>query len=254
MTFRLYTIISAALLLSSCSHYYAPVLYRNSAFYQPKPLSGDSAKSATYITGGLGASTGTNLNDNIYMGQLSLDEAHTFDNFNLSYGVFGYAGTYQNTSLQTTDAGYFNSKAFLGYGGKFSADFFTKMENIDFRLLGVEFLYSNETGEYADYRNAVKANSNIYSDPNNSVFSGALTSEVAWKGKRNPDVQYSVRGYLGTTFGNHTYSNGTTTSQLDENNNKINVGASFFVQIKKYCITFERQNIANVNLRFGYRF
>ena len=75
--------------LSACSdHYYAPIMYRNSASYMQKPMSTDSAKSTTYISGGVSTGNGINFTDEFYLGRIDLHHANTFKNFNLAYGVY----------------------------------------------------------------------------------------------------------------------------------------------------------------------
>lgn len=255
MSIKPYYFILAAVILSACSkHYYAPVLYKNDISYQAKPLSTDSSKTGNYISGGLGLANGIELNDNIYMGQLSFDRAHTFDNLNIAYGVFGFAGSYENTAIKSsTDPNYFDTKSFAGLGARASANVFIPLNNVDLRIIGVEFSYSKEFGDYADFRSKVKSNPDFFTDANSSVFSGGLTTEVAWRGHNNPSIHYAVRGYMGTTFGNHEFNNNFET-QHQYTSDKLNVGASFFMQIKNYCIIIERQYLVNANIRFAYCF
>jgi hypothetical protein len=224
-------LLLASICLSACNqHYYAPALYKNNISYQAKPMSGDSVKSATYVSGGLGAATGVSLSDDIYMGQLSLDRAHTFDNLNIAYGVFGYAGSYENTTLQPTDAHYFTNQSFAGIGARGSANLSIPLKNVDLRVIGVEFSYSKEFGAYADFRSAVKSDQNFYTDASNVIFGGGLTTEVAWRGRHNPQLHYAARGYVGTTFGNHALTNNFD-AQREYTSDQVNVGASFFMQV-----------------------
>lgn len=256
MSYKPYLVILAVLILSACNqHYYAPVLYKNNISYQAKPMSTDSAKTSNYIFGGLGYATGINpdLKDNIYMGQLSFDRAHTFDNINIAYGIFGFAGAYENTAHQSTDIGYFDTKSFAGLGARTSANLFVPLNNVDLRIIGVEFSYSKEFGGYADFRSNAKSNPSFFTDANTDLFTGNLTSEVAWHGRNNPTLHYAVRGFLGTTFGNHEFGNNFETKH-QYISDKVYFGGSFFMQVKNYCIVLERQYTSSVSLRFGYRF
>ncbi|MDB5152800.1 MAG: hypothetical protein JWR54_1551, partial [Mucilaginibacter sp.] len=51
------------LLMSACSHLYAPALYHQDIAYQPKPTSFDAAKTATYISAGLNNYSSINYSD-----------------------------------------------------------------------------------------------------------------------------------------------------------------------------------------------
>jgi hypothetical protein len=83
--------------VSGCSdHVYGPALHKSDISYMPKPMSMDSVKSATYVSGGLVLDFGNNLSDQLTSGQLNISEAHTFKNFNLAYGAFTSLGNYSN--------------------------------------------------------------------------------------------------------------------------------------------------------------
>jgi len=248
--------LSLAFLLSSCSRFYAPVLYNNNASYQPKPLSTDSVKSANYVSGGLEWVPGIDFYDNIYMGQVSFDRANTFKFITVAYGAFGYAGAYQNTSIQQGDPNYFDSKSFAGFGGRASASFFIPLNpSVDFRIIGIELDYSNEFGDYSTFRNTMRNVDGFHTDINNQLFSGGLTTEVAWRGRHNPYIHYAIRGYMGRAFGNHDYND-----YFDPDNNthqyeNLNWAASFCIQLKKYYFVFERQGTdGNTDIKFGLRF
>lgn len=250
------TLLAAMIFLSACSdHFYAPALYNNNSSYQAKPMSTDSTKSANYITGGLGLGSGIDLKDNTYIGQLSLDHANTFDNFNMAYGVFGFAGSYENTSIKQIEPQYFSTKFFAGLGGKASVNFFVPLnDKMDFRIIGIDLSYSNEFGDYADFRKSVRTVDGFHTDINNNLFSGGLTSEIAWRGRNNPEIHYAVKGYIGKTFGDHDFNDYTNSYYNNSEYNNLNYSASFFMQMKKYFIVIERQAIVNVNIRFGYQF
>jgi len=220
--------LSLAFLLPACSRFYAPVLYNNNASYQPKPMSTDEVKSANYVSEGLEWAPGLDFYDNIYMGQLSIDRANTFKFITVAYGAFGYAGAYQNTSIQQGDPNYFSSRSFAGYGGRAAASFFIPLnERVDFRLIGVELNYSNEFGDYSDFRKASRQYSGFHTDINNQLLSAGLTTEVAWRGRHNPDIHYSLRGYVGKALGNHDYNDFVDYDTKSSQYENINWAASF---------------------------
>src|ERR1700744_5626008 len=103
-------IILSAIIFSSCSHVYTPALYHQDIAYLPKPASFDSAKSATYISAGGAFYTNTNYSDALESGQVNLSQGFTLKNVNLAYGVFGIAGSYENSHNSDATVNNFNDK------------------------------------------------------------------------------------------------------------------------------------------------
>lgn len=252
---KIYTLclLASMVFLSACSdHYYAPVMYRNSASYMQKPMSADSIKSATYISGGVSTGNGINFTDEFYLGRIDLHHANTFKNFNLAYGVYGFAGSYQNTSVANTDPNYFDTKSFIGFGAKASANFFVPLNNhADFRFIGVEFSYNNESGAYANYRNTIKNIPGYHIYDKNSTMNIGLTSEVAWRGTGGAGVKHAIRGYLGTYLGPNQFNFSGYNQDLRE---KLDPAVSYSLQYKSYIFVFDLQPTTSGTLRFGYAF
>src|SRR5579872_3409661 len=85
--------------LGACSnHLYTPALYHQDIAYQPKPASFDSAKTASYISGGMNYYTDQTWSDLLVSGQVNYSRGYVFKNTNLSYGLFGVAGDYEKGS------------------------------------------------------------------------------------------------------------------------------------------------------------
>ncbi|MEO6523220.1 MAG: hypothetical protein ABIN91_16170 [Mucilaginibacter sp.] len=250
---KLYTIafFAVVVILTGCSdHYYAPVMYRNSASYMNKPMSTDSVKSSTYISLGASTGNGVNFKDEFYLGRIDLHEAHTFSNFNLAYGIYAFGGTYDNTSMAKTDPYYFDSKAFYGFGAKLSGSFYTAMnDHVDFRIIGFEFSYSNESGDYANFRNAVKTLPSYRIYDKNDVLNAGLTSEVIWKSPSG--IKHALRGYLGTYFGPDLLNYSDYNDNLRQ---KIDPAVSYSLQVKNYFFVFDLQPLTSGTLRLGYSF
>ena len=247
-------------LLAACNdHYYSPAMYKNDMVYQFKPMSSDSQKNATYISGGINIGAGSTQNDNVLMGELHLDQAHTFDNLNIAYGAYGFAGSYQNSSIQTNEPQYFDSKFMGGYGFNASANIFVTSGRADYRILGLAASYSNEFGDYADFRKKAQSTPNFYTDASTSVFTAGFTNETIWRSSHN--FQQGYRVFLGEIFGNHNYINTSTATPTSSsnyntfnNNGRVYISGTYFLQVNKYHIAVDVQNFTAVNIQFGYRF
>lgn len=247
-------IISAVVLLSSCSQVYTPALYHQDIAYMPKPASFDQEKTANYVSAGINMYSNSSLSDVLVGGQLNLSRAHTFNNFNVAYGAFGSLGDYQNGSDDQSKPNYFKSKFFGAVGGRFSANAFVNNGNVDFRFIGVEAAYSHEFGDYATFRRSVVGQPDVNVDPRTNLFSLGLTTEVLFHSQNNADFQHGIRGFLGTTFGynpiNDTfYGDDTATERMFRN---IYPKASYFIKFKDYFGTIEVGSA--VFLRAGFKF
>jgi hypothetical protein len=243
--------------ITGCSqHYYAPILYNNNASYQPKPLSTDSNKSANYISGGLSFGAGADgFSDYFNMGQINIDRAYTFKHFSLAYGVFGAAGEYSNGTTYASEPNDFENKSFAALGAKLSfALTYPLNDHMDLRLPGLEFSYSKEFGDYLAFRDQVKDRPDYHVNNNNVIFMGGLTSELAWHGYSKLNIHYAVRFYVGTEFDNQDFSNYTDPISGNAHYTPRNVAASFYMEIKRYTFTIERQSIANASVSLGYHF
>jgi hypothetical protein len=168
----------AALLITSCStQYYAPGLYMNDTQDMLRRNSKDSAKSANYlqVVNFLSTSVGSS-NDNSG-GKLSFYRTTLFEKYSVGYGVFGYLGqfsTQSNISSNTT------TKSFGGFGASVSGSYYTVSDKADFHLIGLTLTYSNESGEYADFRQQVAQDKNNYTlnFPQTNLFTISPYSEI----------------------------------------------------------------------------
>ncbi|MDB5023517.1 MAG: hypothetical protein JWP78_1272 [Mucilaginibacter sp.] len=241
------------LLMSSCSHLYAPALYHQDIAYQPKPTSFDAAKTATYISAGLNNYSSINYSDFLTSGQVNLSVGHAFDNFNIAYGAFGVFGDYQYSGSKSNQ-NYFSDKFFGAVGGRFSANAFVTSGNADIRFIGVEMAYSHEFGDYANYRQELFRRGGYFVDPRTDLYTIGLTTEVIFHSRNNSGIQHGIRGFLGTTVGhndlNDTYYTDQTLSERFFRN--IFPKASYFITFKNYFGTAEIGN--NLFIRFGYKF
>lgn len=236
---------------SSCSdHVYGPALHHSDIAYMPKPMSMDSTKSATYLSGGVVLDFSNNLSDQLTSGQLNISEAHTFQNFNLAYGGFTSLGNYENYDLQKDNPHYFKNKFFGAVGGRLSGNFFINTDSrTDFRIIGFEAVYSHEFGDYARFRKAVTGDPNFYTDTRTELFTGGLTSEIVFHG-RKPNTEMGFRAFVGKTFGNDNIYNNTNNNYVTYKT-PTNVSFAYFLQLKQYFFVVEGGTY--VQFRLGLR-
>ncbi|HTK21759.1 MAG TPA: hypothetical protein VL442_19715 [Mucilaginibacter sp.] len=241
------------LIISACSHVYAPALYHQDIAYQPKPSSFDAKSSQTYVSAGLNNYAGVNWTDFLTSGQVNLSQGYRFDNFNVAYGAFGVFGDYQYSGSKE-DANYFTDKFFGAVGGRFSANAFVTSGNTDFRFIGVEMAYSHEFGDYLSYRQELFRRGGYFVDPRTDLYTVGLTMEVLFHSKNNSGIQHGFRGFLGTTLGHNDLND---TYYTDDNYNErffhnYFPKLSYFITFKNYFGTAEIGN--NFFIRFGYKF
>jgi hypothetical protein len=249
-----FILLVSTFFLASCSHVYVPALYHQDIAYQPKPASFDTAKAATYISGGLNMYTNSNYNDFLVSGQFNLSRGYVFNNFNLAYGAFGVFGDYQNSAISRDEANYFSDKSFGAVGGRFSMNAFVNSGRADFRFIGVEMAYSHEFGQYTSFRQNVNRQTGYFVDPRTDLFSIGLTTEVIFHNRNDSDFQNGIRGFLGTTLGHNElddtfYTDQTATTRMFRN---IFPKVSYFMKIKNFFGTVEAGE--QFMIRFGYKF
>jgi len=239
-------------LLASCSTLYQPALYHQDIAYQPKPVSFDTVKSATYISAAYEANLSTDYSDLIQSGQFNISRGHVFDGFNIAYGAFGSLGDYEHDG--TTGGNNFGYKNFGALGARASANLFTNNDDTEFRFIGMEMAYSHEFGDYADLRKNLYAQGGYYIDPRTDLFTVGLTSEVIFKDRRNPFIQHGFRLFLGTTLGNNPLDQSLYAGDIAPEKllHYIFPKISYYIKFKKFFGTFEGGN--QFFVRFGYAF
>lgn len=260
MKYQYLLYVALLLVFSACSrHYYSPALYGNDISYQPKPASFDTAKSAGYVSGGMGANQGSSNNNTVSFFELNLSHAHVFNNVNLAYGGFGFVGAIDNSNQanEKDQPHSFNSKGFAGWGGRMSVNLFTHMGNADFRYLGAEAAYSREYGDYAAYRRSVYQLPGFQSTTRTELVTIGGTSEILWHPASTTNTQYGFRLFVGRTLGNNDYlesSDYYATFQTMP----LYVTASYFMQVNHvFGVAELTRNVAplsGLRVKIGYKF
>jgi len=132
-----------------------PVLYDQDITYQPKPLWSDTVHHAVYLSGSVISGSGLNVNDEMSAGQFNLSLAYTLKNISFAAGGFVGAGSYKNVTIPDSQAFYYHSKSFGISGVRASINYYVHLGRADLRLIGLEGVYSHESGDYADFRSMV---------------------------------------------------------------------------------------------------
>lgn len=186
---------------------YAPALFHQDIAYQPKPMSSDTAKTANYLSCGLNYYTDPTWQDMLVSAQFNLSRGHTFNNVNIAYGVFGVMGDFdKGSSSGDLPAEKFTDKFFAAVGARASANLFTTYERMDFRYLGIEAAYSDELGDYADFRKSVSNVPGYHIDPRTQLVTIGLTSEVIFHNQNNINIQNGIRFFIGRTLGSDEFN------------------------------------------------
>ncbi|TSD67369.1 hypothetical protein FFF34_008245 [Inquilinus sp. KBS0705] len=184
--------------VSSCSErFYGPALYQNDVQQMIKPHSKDSVKTRLYGSGTLLMHDNMfNQTDDTKAGLLNIYRSHTVPHFNFSYGVLGFAGTYKE---QVSAKPAVSNKAFTGFGFNGSASYYVSTKKTDWRLIGVDMVYTQEGGDYLAYRRAVANQPDVYSATQAGMFSYGIFSEMLIR--LNKDVNIGAKLFINKTTG-----------------------------------------------------
>ncbi len=238
---------------SSCAPaLYSPVLLGSDISYQPKPMTIDSVKSNMYFSAIVNLGSADNFEDEQYYTELNFSRAHAFQKFNLSYGAYGFWGTYNNGYLESQDAHYFETKSFGGYGLRLSANHVMPFGRSEFRFPGIELSYSNEMGEFAHFRKEVSNQPGFLVNSNTQIFSIGGSAEIIWHQRKYQYNRYSIRLMYGKTLGNDEY-------QASNNDPYINKGLSrqlslgFIFQHKQFSFIYETGRVLKLGLIYSLK-
>lgn len=252
-----YVYLVCLLFLASCSsNIYSPALFKHNIAYQPKPMTFDQKKNATYLSGSLGLHQMVNL-DNVEFGEISISRGHTFQKGNLSIGAFGFAGRVNSNynAIDSMNIYRFKNLSFEGFGLRASGNFSTSFGRTNWRFLGFEAAYSKEFGAYSNFRNTIFNKPGYYTTLSSSVFTAGLTTEIIWHSKSSVENQYGFRVFIGRNFGDLSYIN-----NLSENSTfyRLSSSNSFFMQLHHINICVETNGflslITSLRVSAGYRF
>lgn len=192
--------VAIALMASSCkTEYLTHAMFQNDVQYMAKAHSRDSVKTNTYVSGVL-AIHGGDESGSAYgtAGMLNIYQSHTLTepNLNIAYGVFGYAGNYQrDVSSSTNNTGLGFNKSFAGIGANLSVSGYIPGEKADWRVLGVDMVYTKEFGDYLDFRRKGIDNDDYTYFRSSRLFTLGLFTEVLIKNSKDVSLGFKVGVY-----------------------------------------------------------
>jgi len=234
------TILSIIILISSCTSVsiYLPAVTGNDIAYLPKPMASDSIKTKNYVSGGIAGLTLPYSTGNLDMGFVNFSRAHTFENLNIAYGAFGYAGltSYYNNNTKNTTAtatADFDGKGFIGGGLRSSIGFYDASGNTEFRIISWENVLSFEGGGYADFRKKMNAlqHPDIVSSTKTTLFTTGGATEIIFHAKKKYANQYALKAFYGFTPG---LKNSLQTPYNDYSTRGGAFNFSFYFKLNKF--------------------
>jgi hypothetical protein len=178
-----YLLLAIALCMgvSSCNtvHRYPPALFRNDVQLMEKPHSTDEKKTAIYASGSylVHSNDIVDTSSMITGGMFNVYRSHTISHFNYSYGVMGFMGVYRPDAADDIA----KNISFKGFGINTSISYYKNFGNIDWRIAGVDLVYTQESGDYQRFRNTVAPGPYSLVSTQSRLFTVGIFSEIVIK-------------------------------------------------------------------------
>lgn len=217
--------------------------------YLPKPYSIDSVKSKTYVQGGFQSYSGNENEDYFKTNsfELSVSQGRKIKGFQFAYGGSFTAG---NASYAIFDASGKNpsivKNSFSNLFLQASINAVTKLRTGEFRYLALDLGYSQEFGDYPDFRKNFEGKEYYTTLNHNSISTVGLGSEICFThGILKLAVKLGLAKNLGrylyvqhdnSYFKNElfpytsvhaSYRGITLTAQASENTSRLGLGYEF---------------------------
>lgn len=148
----LFSLLLVILVASSCSHHYGPPMTGKQDLHLATPGYDSTSNTDTYIGGNFGMQGGFNEDEDLFYAMPAIHKAHSYQFFDLAYGMYGYAGGYEVKAI-SEQAG---TKGFYGLGARGAANFNMRYDNLEIRALGIKAAFSREFGGYRQFRSTYK--------------------------------------------------------------------------------------------------
>lgn len=142
-------IIVLIMSLSSCGTY-GPAL-TNTVQHLESPEYRDQNASANYISAQIGLGNRFEYRDNNAYAKLNFHRANTYEYGSLTYGAFGYLGSYGVGDSLDVPA-LTGRKPYSGLGLVFGGNFHVPFEKVDFEVIKFTARLYNELGEYPKFK------------------------------------------------------------------------------------------------------
>jgi len=176
-----------------CSPYYAfgnsgidPITFN-------KPLYADSTKVTTYLGGKFTQTLDSaywQSGERNYFGQLYWAQTHIEENYNYSYGAFGYLGSYKVTDV----ANFKGNKSYYGGGMSGEINYNVPFKTCDIRFIGIKGTLFYEDGEFTRFRREASQQ---------NLINGVFKSKFAYNLSLLQGVDFKLNnGKLGVDISN----------------------------------------------------
>ena len=193
----LFFVIGIGLIFSinGCSPEYGMANGSGAPIYFAKPFYKDSAVRAIYVGGKFEHSLDSaysNSHEKNYFGEFYIYRSHSWLHCNLSYGLFGYTGSYKVAAIQQ----YRGDKPYYGGGISTELDFKITEKNFEWRFLGFRGTLIYEDGSFYDFRRRA-FDENLISDvsPGRYAYNFSVSSEYIYKFRQNCLGLYTSYGW-----------------------------------------------------------
>ncbi|SDC12003.1 hypothetical protein [Pedobacter soli] len=252
--------------LSSCTSLFTPAIMGNNMGYIPKAMGTDSVRTLTTVSASYAGAVSRNPGPSFEFGMANISRSNTFKVWNISYGIYGYAGNASYRENNNTDdlkdylPGFKKSAAGLGLRFSTGLQHTSANQNTDFRYLTFENAISFEGGDYARFRQEV------YNAPlpdyvavtNRKVlWTTGLSTEIMWRARRNHDIRHAFRLFIGGTP-NFADSFRSGVKAYDELRGKNSMGwvFNYFFYIHRFSLSYEMADNVNYaqKITLGYSF
>ena len=253
---------------SSCRTYITPAGLGTNIGYMPKPMVGDSVRSKIYVTGTYGGATSPNASVNFTFGMLDIARSHTYEEFNFSYGGYGYFGKakYDMEKPYTLDKNIVQLPSFnkntAGLGIKTSIGYHevSSSRNTEFRLMNWENSLAWELGDYTQFRKDLYDSPINYYNLNVSnktfIWTTGFSTEIIFRSPTTHNFKNAFRFFIGGSKGIvKSFKEGES---LNNYTAKTSAAFSFtyYLQYKSFSFTYElaTNNNATNKGSLGYSF
>ncbi|MFD2581714.1 hypothetical protein ACFSR6_04370 [Pedobacter vanadiisoli] len=252
---------------TSCTSYLTPAILGNNMGYMPKAMVADSVKTLMHVSASYASSISPSAGTNFSIGMANVNRSNTFEKWNISYGIFGYAGRASGGDIDNSPKNLKNylppfRKSVGGAGLRLSAGPHRSSSNgnTDFRYLNIENALSFESGDYAKFRKEV------YNGPITDyvavtnmkvLWTTGISNEIVWRARNNHDFRHAFRLFIGGTPNfKSSFRSGAETNEIIRGKNSLGWIFNYFLYIKRFSLSYELADNVNYaqKISFGYSF
>ena len=263
----LFSVSLLIILFSSCTTFLTPAILGNNMGYMPKAMGADTIKTLTTISGSYAGSFSPDAGVGFELGMANISRSHTFEQTNISYGIFGYAGIASggnDRNIVDNSADYLPSfkKSIGGVGFRLSTGLHhtSANGNTDFRFINFENALSFEGGSYTAFRKQIynsKIPDYVGVTDKKALWTTGLSTEVIWRARKEHDIKHAFRLFIGGTPDLiKSFRSGTEAAIDIRGKNSLGWVFNYFLYIKRFSLSYELADNVNYaqKISLGYSF